>query len=102
MKDATGAGDRTAKRPAGGASAASKPRARAKAGAASSAAPKKGTLRIRQTRSGICTPRDQKATLRGLGFRRLGQEVVRPDEPAIRGMIRKVRHLVEWEDASEN
>ena len=51
--------------------------------------------RVRQVRSGICTPKDQKATLRGLGFRRMGQEVVRPDEPAIRGMILKVRHLVE-------
>ena len=53
------------------------------------------TIRVRQIRSGICTPKDQKATLRGLGFRRNGQEVVRPDDPAIRGMILKVRHLVE-------
>ena len=52
-------------------------------------------LTVRQVRSGICTPKDQKATLRGLGFRRLGQRVVREDSPAIRGMIRKVRHLVE-------
>ena len=36
-----------------------------------------------------------KATLRGLGFRRMGQRVVREDSPAVRGMIRKVRHLVE-------
>lgn len=53
------------------------------------------TLRVRQVRSGICTPKDQKATLRSLGFRRMGQEVVRPDGPATRGMILKVRHLVE-------
>ncbi|HKD19215.1 MAG TPA: 50S ribosomal protein L30 [Thermoanaerobaculia bacterium] len=46
-------------------------------------------------RSGICTPKDQKATLKGLGFGRLGMKVVRDDSPAIRGMIRKVRHLVE-------
>ncbi|MFY9551891.1 MAG: 50S ribosomal protein L30 [Thermoanaerobaculia bacterium] len=52
-------------------------------------------MTIRQTRSGICTPKDQKATLRGLGFRRMGQRVVREDSPAVRGMIRKVRHLVE-------
>jgi large subunit ribosomal protein L30 len=52
-------------------------------------------VRLKQVRSGICTPKDQKATLRGLGFRRMGQEVVRPDGPAIRGMILKVRHLVE-------
>jgi large subunit ribosomal protein L30 len=56
-----------------------------------------GTLRLRLTRSGICAPRDQKATLRGLGLRRLNQSVVRPDAPAIRGMVHKVRHLVEIE-----
>ena len=50
---------------------------------------------IKLVRSGICTPKDQKATLKGLGFGRLGQQVVREDSPAIRGMVRKVRHLVE-------
>lgn len=54
-------------------------------------------VKVRLVRSGICTPKDQKATLRGLGFRRLGDEVVREDGPALRGMIRKVRHLVEVE-----
>ena len=53
------------------------------------------TLRIRQVRSGICTPEDQKQTLKGLGLRRIRQEVDRPDTPATRGLIRKVRHLVE-------
>ena len=64
--------------------------------------PKKATrktggdrLTITLVRSGICTPKDQKATLRGLGFGRLGQHVVREDSPEIRGMVRKVRHLVE-------
>lgn len=52
-------------------------------------------LRLRQVRSGISTPSDQKATLRALGFRRIGEEILRPDHPAIRGMVRKVRHLVE-------
>ena len=56
-----------------------------------------GSLTLRLVRSGICTPKDQKATLRGLGLRRLGQRVVRPDAPAIRGMVHKVRHLVEIE-----
>jgi large subunit ribosomal protein L30 len=59
--------------------------------------PAAGTLRLRLARSGICTPKDQKATLKGLGLRRLNQSVVRPDEPAIRGMVHKVRHLVEVE-----
>jgi large subunit ribosomal protein L30 len=52
-------------------------------------------ITITLVKSGICTPKDQKATLKGLGFRRLGQQVVREDTPAIRGMIRKVRHLLE-------
>jgi large subunit ribosomal protein L30 len=55
----------------------------------------KGRLEIRLVKSGICTPKDQKATLVGLGFGRIGGRVVREDSPAIRGMIRKVRHLVE-------
>jgi large subunit ribosomal protein L30 len=55
----------------------------------------KGRLAITLVKSGICTPKDQKATLRGLGFGRLGTRVVRDDSPAVRGMIRKVRHLVE-------
>jgi large subunit ribosomal protein L30 len=55
----------------------------------------RGKITVRLVKSGICTPKDQKATLKGLGFRRLGQQVVREDSPAIRGMIRKVRHLVE-------
>lgn len=54
-----------------------------------------GRLEIRLVKSGICTPKDQKATLVGLGFGRVGSRVVRDDSPAIRGMIRKVRHLVE-------
>ena len=55
----------------------------------------KARLEIRLVKSGICTPKDQKATLVGLGFGRIGESVVREDSPAIRGMIRKVRHLVE-------
>jgi len=56
------------------------------------------TLRIRQVRSGICAPVDQKLTLKGLGLRRIRHEVVRPDTPAVRGLIHKVRHLVEVVD----
>jgi len=52
-------------------------------------------IAITLVKSGICTPKDQKATLKGLGFRRLGQKVVREDTPAVRGMVRKVRHLLE-------
>lgn len=53
------------------------------------------TLKLRLVKSGICTPRDQKAALKGLGFHRRGETIQRPDDPAIRGMVHKVRHLVE-------
>ena len=53
------------------------------------------TIRIRWVRSTIAFPSKQKKVLRGLGFRKLQQEVVRPDTPAIRGMIAKVSHLVQ-------
>jgi large subunit ribosomal protein L30 len=55
----------------------------------------KDKLTITLVKSGICTPKDQKATLTGLGFGRLGGRVVREDTPSLRGMLRKVRHLVE-------
>jgi large subunit ribosomal protein L30 len=66
------------------------------AAAAKEAAPKAtGSLRIRQIKSGICAPVDQKQTLLGLGLRRIRHEVVRPDTPTVRGQVHKVRHLVE-------
>ena len=43
----------------------------------------------------IGCPQDMRQTIRGLGFRRMHQVVEREDTPAIRGMILKVRHLVE-------
>jgi large subunit ribosomal protein L30 len=52
-------------------------------------------LKIKWVRSFIGCPRDMRQTVRGLGFRRMNQVVERPDTPAIRGMIDKVRHLVE-------
>ena len=54
-----------------------------------------GTIRIRWIRSAIGCPAKQRLVLRGLGFRRLRQEVDRPDNPATRGMVAKVCHLVE-------
>jgi large subunit ribosomal protein L30 len=55
----------------------------------------KETLKIKWVKSFIGCPRDMRQTIRGLGFRRMNQVVERPDTPAIRGMILKVRHLVE-------
>ena len=78
------------------AAAAGKEKPRAKKAAEKPARPA-GSLTLRLVRSGICTPKDQKAMLLGLGLRRLGQRAVRPDAPAIRGMVHKVRHLVEIE-----
>jgi large subunit ribosomal protein L30 len=53
------------------------------------------TLKLRLAKSGIATPVDQKATIRALGFRRVGETIERPDTPEVRGRIRKIRHLVE-------
>jgi large subunit ribosomal protein L30 len=55
-------------------------------------------IRIRWVRSAIGYDRRQRATLRGLGLRRLQQVVELKDTQAIRGMIDKVRHLVIVED----
>jgi large subunit ribosomal protein L30 len=52
-------------------------------------------LKIKWVRSFIGCPDDMRATIRGLGFRRMNQVVEREDTPAIRGMVFKVRHLVE-------
>jgi large subunit ribosomal protein L30 len=54
-------------------------------------------IRVKQVRSAIGFDRRQRATLRGLGFRRMGQTVEVVDTPAVRGMIRKVSHLVKVE-----
>jgi large subunit ribosomal protein L30 len=56
---------------------------------------KSGTLKIKWNTSFIGCPRDMRVTIRGLGFRRMNQVVEREDTPSIRGMIHKVRHLVE-------
>ncbi len=56
-------------------------------------------LKITQIKSGIGYAQRTKDTLRALGIRRLHQTVVKPDNPAIRGMIVRVRHLVRVEEA---
>lgn len=52
-------------------------------------------LKIKLVRSPIGRSHDQKATLLALGLRKLNHEVVHPDNPAVRGMVYKVRHLVD-------
>jgi large subunit ribosomal protein L30 len=56
------------------------------------------TIRVTQVRSGIGYDGRQRATLRGLGLRRMRQTVELPDTPAVRGMIAKVPHLVKVEE----
>ena len=55
----------------------------------------KGTVKIRWAVSFISCTDDMRQTIRGLGLRRLNQVVERQDTPETRGMILKVRHLVE-------
>ena len=55
----------------------------------------KKTLTVRQIRSAARRPKDQDATLRGLGLGKIRREKVLEDTPAVRGMIRKISHLVE-------
>ncbi|MCA9509169.1 MAG: 50S ribosomal protein L30 [Myxococcota bacterium] len=52
------------------------------------------TLKVKQVRSAIGFDQRQRATLRGLGIRRLQQVVELEDTPSVRGMIQKVHHLV--------
>lgn len=55
----------------------------------------RGQIVIRLVRSPIGAKEQHKRTLRALGLRRLGQEVTRPDDAAVRGMASAVTHLVE-------
>ena len=56
-------------------------------------------IRVKQVRSKIKRPADQKKTLAALGLRKMNQVVEHEDTPTIMGMVRKVAHLVEVEKA---
>jgi large subunit ribosomal protein L30 len=58
-------------------------------------------LRITYKKSMIGYAQDQRDTMRSLGLRKLNQTVLRPDNPSIRGMVFKVRHLVEVEEVKD-
>jgi large subunit ribosomal protein L30 len=58
-------------------------------------------LKVTQRRSAIDRPRDQKATIRALGLKRINHSVVKDDRPEIRGMIAKVSHLLDVEEVPE-
>jgi large subunit ribosomal protein L30 len=58
-------------------------------------------LRITLTRSVIGHPQDQKDTARALGLTKMNRSVTRPDRPEVRGMARKIRHLVTVEEVGD-
>jgi large subunit ribosomal protein L30 len=60
-----------------------------------------GKLKITQVRSTIKRLENQKRTIRALGIRRLNHTVIHDDSAVIRGMIRKVAHLVVVEPYEE-
>ncbi len=56
-------------------------------------------LKVKQIRSGIGREKSQRLTLKGLGLTRMNKTVIVEDSLPIRGMIRKVSHLVQVEPA---
>ena len=58
-------------------------------------------IRVRQVKSAIGRQEKQKRTLRALGIHRMHQTVVVEDNPCMRGMVKRVEHLVEIEELNE-
>ena len=61
---------------------------------------KSSIIKVTQTRSGIGRPKDQQRTLVGLGLKKINGSRVLVDTPAVRGMISKVKHLVQVKDST--
>ncbi len=57
-------------------------------------------LKVTYTKSSIGYAHDQKQTITSLGLRKIRQSVLLPDNAAVRGMVFKVRHLVEVEEVA--
>ncbi len=57
-------------------------------------------LKVTQVKSGIGEKPGARKTLRALGLRKIGDQVVHADRPEIRGMAQAVRHLVEVEEVN--
>jgi large subunit ribosomal protein L30 len=57
-----------------------------------------GQIKVKQVKSGIGFPRKQRETLKGLGLKKMHQTRILEDTPAIRGMIKKISHLVTFEE----
>mgnify|MGYP002392933694 CR=1 FL=1 len=58
-------------------------------------------LKLKQVRSIIDQPNDQKLTIKALGLGRPNWEKIHTDTPQIRGMINKVKHLLKVEEIKE-
>lgn len=58
----------------------------------------KKTIKVTQVSSPIGKPKDQRATLIGLGLNKMNRTVEVEDTPSVRGMISKVSHLVKVEE----
>lgn len=56
------------------------------------------TIKITQVKSVIGTPQDQRRTVRALGLKRINDTVEQEDTDVIRGMVFKVKHLIEVEE----
>jgi large subunit ribosomal protein L30 len=56
------------------------------------------TIKVTQIASPIGRPKDQRATLIGLGLNKVNRTAVLEDTPSVRGMIKKVSHLVKVEE----
>ena len=56
------------------------------------------TIRVTLVRSAIGYDKDQKATVKALGFHRLHQTIEHKDTPALRGMLNKIIHLLKIEE----
>jgi large subunit ribosomal protein L30 len=59
------------------------------------------TMKLTYRKSALGYSKDQRDTVRSLGFTRLYQTIEKPDTPSIRGMVYKVRHLVQIEGEGE-
>lgn len=59
---------------------------------------KMSIIKIKQVKSAIKRPADQKATIKALGFRKLNQTLEKEATPQILGMVKKVQHLIEIVD----
>lgn len=59
-------------------------------------------IKITLVRSPIGYPRNQREVIKGLGLRKLQSSVIREDRPEIRGMIRKIAHLLKVEAVEES